>query len=41
VYELLAAYEHFPGFFAHQSVGLPESGNGVPDLLDEVHWNLA
>jgi len=41
VYELLAAYEHFPGFFAHQSVGLPESGNGVPDLLGEVHWNLA
>jgi len=41
VYELLAAYEHFPAFFAHQSVGLPESGNGVPDLLDEVHWNLA
>lgn len=41
VYELLAAYEHFPAFFDAQSVGLPESGNGVPDLLDEVHWNLA
>lgn len=41
VYELLAAYEHFPAFFKAQSVGLPESGNGAPDLLNEVHWNLA
>jgi len=41
VYELLAAYEHFPAFFQSQSVGLPESGNGAPDLLNEVHWNLA
>ena len=41
VYELLAAYEHFPAFFKAQSVGLPESGNGVPDLLNEAHWNLA
>ncbi len=41
VYELLAAYEHFPAFFKAQSVGLPETGNGVPDLLNEVHWNLA
>jgi endoglucanase len=41
VYELMAAYEHFPAFFSSLPVGLPESGNGVPDLLDEVHWNLA
>jgi len=41
VYELLAAYEHFPDFFKSLSVGLPESGDGAPDLLDEVHWNLA
>jgi len=41
VYELLAAYEHFPAFFKAQSVGLPESGAGAPDLLSEVHWNLA
>jgi endoglucanase len=40
VYTLLAAYEHFPDFFQHQQVGLPESGNGLPDLLDEVQWNL-
>jgi endoglucanase len=41
VYELLAAYEHFPDFFKSLSVGLPESGDGAPDLLNEVHWNLA
>jgi len=41
VYELLAAYEHFPDFVRSVPVGLPESGNGAPDLLDEVHWNLA
>jgi len=41
VYELLATYEHFPRFVGPLRVGLPESGNGAPDLLDEVHWNLA
>jgi len=37
---LLAAYEHFPGWFERQKVGLPESGNGLPDVLDEALWNL-
>jgi len=40
VYTLLAAYEHFPKFFQQQSLNIPESGNGIPDLLDEVLWNL-
>jgi len=40
IYELLAAYEHFPGFFKSLPVGLPESGNGAPDILDEAAWNL-
>lgn len=40
VYTLLAAYEHFPAFFERQRLGIPESGNGVPDLLNEVLWNL-
>lgn len=39
-YTLLAAYEHFPAWFA-QDVQIPESGNGVPDILDEAMWNLA
>jgi len=37
---LLAAYEQFPEFFRHQDLRIPESGNGLPDLLDEVMWNL-
>ncbi len=39
-YTLLAAYEHFPAYFAAQKVGLPESGNGLPDILNEALWNL-
>jgi endoglucanase len=40
VYTLLAAYEHFPAFFRAQRLDIPESGNGMPDILDEVLWNL-
>lgn len=40
MYTLLAAYEHFPAFFQRQALNLPESGNGLPDLLDEALWNL-
>jgi len=40
VYTLLAAYEHFPEFFRRQRLDIPESGNGIPDLLNEVLWNL-
>ena len=40
VYTMLAAYEHFPKFFQQQALHIPESGNGIPDLLDEVLWNL-
>jgi len=38
-YTLLAALEHFPDYFK-QDTGIPESGNGVPDILDEAMWNL-
>jgi endoglucanase len=38
---LLAAWEAFPQVFAAQALGIPESGNGVPDVLDEAWWNLA
>ncbi len=38
---LLLAYEMFPQFFAGDDVGIPESGNGVPDLLDETRYELA
>jgi endoglucanase len=39
-YTLLAAYEDYPAQFRRQQLNLPESGNGVPDLLNEVRWNL-
>jgi endoglucanase len=39
-YSLLAAYEHFPAFFDAQNLIIPESGNAIPDLLDEALWNL-
>jgi endoglucanase len=37
---LLAAYEDFPAYFKGQPLNIPESQNQVPDLLDEVLWNL-
>lgn len=40
VYTLLAAYEHYPAFFKAQHLNIPESGNGLPDLLNEALWNL-
>ena len=40
VYTLLASYEHFPAVFQAQNLNIPESGNGLPDILDETLWNL-
>nr|ABB51609.1 endo-1,4-beta-D-glucanase [uncultured bacterium] len=39
-YTLLATYEHFPELFADQNLAIPESTNSLPDLLDEIKWNL-
>jgi endoglucanase len=39
-YTLLAAYEHFPEYFRQLNLNIPESGNDVPDILDEIRWNL-
>lgn len=39
-YTLLAAYEHFPAWFDKLALDLPESGNGLPDLVNETLWNL-
>ena len=39
VIELLRAYVESPGAFTDDT-NIPESGNGVPDLLDEVKWEL-
>ena len=39
VHDLLHAYEENPTIWG-DDYGLPESGNGTPDLLDEVKWEL-
>jgi len=37
---LLSLYEDFPDFFNKLELNIPESGNKIPDLLDEILWNL-
>ncbi len=37
---LLMAYEWNPSLFDDKSLNIPESGNGIPDILDEVKWGL-
>jgi hypothetical protein len=39
VHQLLAAYQNNPAAFT-DDFNIPESGNGVPDLLDELKWEL-
>lgn len=39
--EVLWTYEMFPERVQAVSLGIPESGNAVPDLLDEARWNVA
>lgn len=39
VHQLLDAYEIAPGAWG-EDLTIPETGNGVPDLLDEVRWEL-
>lgn len=37
---LLSAYEDFPAYFRKLHTNIPESGDGVPDILNEVIYNL-
>lgn len=37
---LLSAYEDFPAYYDKLNLDIPESENQIPDLLDEVLWNL-
>jgi len=37
---LITAYEYARPEFAHMEMNLPESGNGLPDLLNEAIWGL-
>jgi endoglucanase len=40
VNQLLYAFNANPDFFGDGSLNIPESGNGLPDLLDEIRWEL-
>ncbi len=40
VSDLLWAYELFPSQFPDAHLNIPEGGNGISDLLDEVRWEL-
>lgn len=35
---LMLTWEYFPRRFADGDLDLPESGNGIPDLVDEASW---
>ncbi|MBD1364279.1 glycoside hydrolase family 9 protein [Mucilaginibacter sp. ZT4R22] len=37
---LLSLYEDFPGYMNTVKLNIPESNNQLPDVLDEVLWNL-
>jgi len=37
-YALLACYEMAPQNFRDHQLNIPESGNGIPDILDEAGW---
>ncbi|HEX7028403.1 MAG TPA: glycoside hydrolase family 9 protein [Gammaproteobacteria bacterium] len=39
-YTLLAAYEHFSDYYNDLELNIPESGNNLPDILDEALWNI-
>lgn len=39
LWDLMMAYEMNPSHFG-DSTGIPESGNGVADLVDEIKWEL-
>ncbi len=40
VYTMLAIYEHFPEYSRSLDTSIPESGNAIPDALDETLWNI-
>lgn len=40
VFQMLRAYEDNPGIFIDNQINIPESGNGIPDLLDEIKIDL-
>lgn len=39
-HSLALAYEMFPTYYKELNLNIPESGNGVPDILNELKWEL-
>ena len=39
--QLLFVFEQYPGRFKDKDLNIPESGNGIPDVLDEASWALS
>jgi endoglucanase len=39
-FTFLHLYETMPYYFTNLDLNIPESGNNIPDILDEVLWNL-
>ncbi|TDU28645.1 cellulase-like Ig domain-containing protein [Panacagrimonas perspica] len=39
VHQLLTAYQQYPAAFT-DDFDIPESGNGIPDVIDEVRWEI-
>jgi endoglucanase len=39
-YTLFAAYQAFPEFYDTLNLNIPESSNNLPDIIDEILWNL-
>jgi endoglucanase len=40
IWTLLNQYELNPGAYADGALSIPENHNGVPDILDEVRWEM-
>lgn len=40
LYDIFSAYELYPNKFPDGFSNIPESGNGVPDVLDEAKWEV-
>jgi endoglucanase len=40
VWTLMNLYERLPDAFPDGALGIPESGNGISDLLDEARWEM-
>lgn len=39
-YQLLVLYQLFPAYFDTLDLNIPESDNALPDLLDEIKWEM-